>query len=319
MIVDETAIRRTLERYQEHITGDPDLAEAVRARVRSDRRKRIAVLGGVMSGALLVGVVWVLDMGTSPTVDVASDAGPPGQAVGERLGLEPVEIPAEGCQTFASYDASWGYCLDGVARSTTELVLLAHEINGFEMTKTRIDYLTAEVELENYIGPNPVPADARYDELTRISSSALSMLEPLYSSTDLADYDGLDGLALAQAADLVSTRGIDAVACQVEGHVAAVDLDFCLDGLAESTSDLGRWVALLAEHHSTIAVVPDVVGLSESDATRALEEAAVRIRPQYVHSQEPVGLVIKQEPLAGSRVQPLDFITVRVSRGPAEQ
>ena len=50
------------------------------ARARSNRRKRVATVGGVLSAVLLVGLGWALEQGRGAT-DVASE--PPGKVIGD--------------------------------------------------------------------------------------------------------------------------------------------------------------------------------------------------------------------------------------------
>ncbi len=61
--------------------------------------------------------------------------------------------------------------------------------------------------------------------------------------------------------------------------------------------------------------VPDVVGLSLSDAKQNLEAAGFSVSSTEVDSTEPAGTVLKQSPSAGSSARPESQVTLRVSNG----
>lgn len=315
MIVDEDTIRRTLDRYQGRMTGDAPLADAVKARVRSDRRKRMAVVGGVMSAVLLVGAAVALDARTSTSSEVASDA-PPGKAVGERLGLEPVAFPGAGCAQWVGYEHDWGYCLDGVTEDETELILLSQEIMGYEMTDARVAYVTAMVEYRDYAGATPeVENPMREAELEAIIDENKPLLEPLYEPMDLAGFEGLSGESLAKAAGLIPTKGVDHVGTGAWGiGIGAVNYD--LDGLATTEQDGEEWASRLSERNLRTAVVPDVVGLPEAEGVQILESAGFAVEVDHVYESDvPEGVISYQLHRAGQRMLLMNTIEILVSKG----
>jgi hypothetical protein len=64
-------------------------------------------------------------------------------------------------------------------------------------------------------------------------------------------------------------------------------------------------------------IVPDVVGLSEADATTAVEAEGLTVTVTTAYSASiAVGLVISQDPIAGSSVTAGSAVTITVSLGP---
>ena len=63
-------------------------------------------------------------------------------------------------------------------------------------------------------------------------------------------------------------------------------------------------------------VVPDVVDLLEADAIAALQEAGLNAQPSDVEVIDPAldGVVTKQSPIGGNRVEPGKNVIIRVGR-----
>jgi len=80
----------------------------------------------------------------------------------------------------------------------------------------------------------------------------------------------------------------------------------------------GRRVALGVNALPEARVAPNLVGLRERDAVdRAAAVGTVVQRVSYVSAAEPVGVVVRQEPPAGSSLAPSETLHVVVSRGGA--
>jgi serine/threonine-protein kinase len=62
---------------------------------------------------------------------------------------------------------------------------------------------------------------------------------------------------------------------------------------------------------------PNVVGLDQSSAERALEDKNLVPVVQEVESDQPQGNVFQQDPVAGTKVSAGDRVTITVSKGPA--
>jgi serine/threonine-protein kinase len=64
--------------------------------------------------------------------------------------------------------------------------------------------------------------------------------------------------------------------------------------------------------------VPDVVGMSETDAKATLDGAGLSATSTEVASEEPKGIVTAQDPIAGKTVDKGSTVTLSVSSGPSE-
>jgi serine/threonine-protein kinase len=95
----------------------------------------------------------------------------------------------------------------------------------------------------------------------------------------------------------------------------------------------GRWVVILtllaifassgagwwfASGPGGLAIVPELEGRSVEVAISALEPIGLKVIQQQEHSAQPVGLVTRTEPTAGSRVAKQSEVTVFVSLGPKQ-
>lgn len=303
MTVDEDRLRTTLKVYEGQIPEAGNYAEAAISRARADRRKRIGVVGGVLTALLIVGIGWGLEQRVTPTGEVASE--PPGKAIGEELGLEPVAWPPPGsCTYFAAYGPNDGYCLDGYSEDTAELVILTQRINGWVMTEDREKYIRTSLKLkvlEN--GSVPINPGER-ERLEQILDDSIGGRGVLNAPRDLADFEGLTGKELGDALGLVPmTYGpLPIILCNhsIEmGKVSGGQWGYCLEGLAEDDVEMSYLTTALSGNDWRIAVAPDVVGLTEDAAVAAMEAAGFAVDVQRYFSPEPEGLVVSQTPRAG--------------------
>jgi len=80
----------------------------------------------------------------------------------------------------------------------------------------------------------------------------------------------------------------------------------------------GRRVALGVNALAEVRIAPNLVGLREADAlSRALAVGTVVQRVVYVSAAESAGVVVRQEPGAGTALAPQQTLLVAVSRGSA--
>lgn len=87
---------------------------------------------------------------------------------------------------------------------------------------------------------------------------------------------------------------------------------------AGTTLREGEVVTLTASSGPEPAVVPTIVGQSESAARTTLQDAglAVSFRAEEPSGDVPEGVVLRAEPPAGSRVEPGEAVTLVISSGP---
>jgi len=103
--------------------------------------------------------------------------------------------------------------------------------------------------------------------------------------------------------------------------------------LAKSNRRSGRWVVILtllaivasigsgwwfSTGPGGQAIIPELEGRSVEVAISALEPIGLKVIQQQEHSAQPVGLVTRTEPIAGTRVAKQSEVTVFVSLGPKQ-
>lgn len=318
MTVDEDRLRRTLRVYEERAPVADDYAGDAIARARSNRRKRVATVCGVLSAVLLVGLGWALEQGSGPT-DVASE--PPGKVIGDELGLEPVAWPPpEACTYFAAYSPTDGYCLDGYSGDTTELVILTQRINGWEMTEDRERFIRASIKL-TAMGEGDQPIDpAEEVRLKQILDESKSGRGVLNEPKDLADYEGLTGKELGDALGLVPmTYDLPIILCDYGidmGEVNGEEWGYCIEGLGDGYVDMSYFATALSGNDVRMGIVPDVVGLTQDEAVARLEAGGFAVEVTRVYSDEPEGqMVLSQEPRPGSRQLLRSGVEIILSKG----
>ncbi len=263
----------TLRVYEERVPVATAYAEAAIARARSNRRKRLATVGGVLAAALVVGLGWALERDAAGPTDVASD--PPGKVIGEELGLEPVAWPPPvTCTYFAAYASNDGYCLDGYSGDTTELVILTQRINGWEMTEDRERFIRASLKL-HAMGEADQPIDpAEEARLEAVLDETIGGRGVLNEPKDLADYEGLTGKDLGDALGLVPmTYDLPIILCDYGidmGKVDGEEWGYCIEGLADDDVAMSYFATALSGNDVRMAITPDVEGLTEEEAVAAL-------------------------------------------------
>ena len=91
---------------------------------------------------------------------------------------------------------------------------------------------------------------------------------------------------------------------------------FAQDPEAGTEAPEGSTVRITASVGPASATVPDVVGLAQAEAVRALEDAGLRANPVRVPSERPEGTVVAQSPQAGAEVEGDSVVRLNVSGGP---
>jgi beta-lactam-binding protein with PASTA domain len=76
-------------------------------------------------------------------------------------------------------------------------------------------------------------------------------------------------------------------------------------------------VVLTVSKGSKPVTVPPVTGLTEAEATATLSRLGFRLSVSRISSPQPKGIVVSQEPVAGSRAQKGSIVGLNVSTGPS--
>ena len=83
---------------------------------------------------------------------------------------------------------------------------------------------------------------------------------------------------------------------------------------ADARADRNSVVLLTVSAGPERITVPDVVGMDEDEADRALREAGLRPQVRRVRSDEPAGTVLRQRPAAGADVDPDTVVRLDVAQ-----
>jgi eukaryotic-like serine/threonine-protein kinase len=128
----------------------------------------------------------------------------------------------------------------------------------------------------------------------------------------------LIGMSLETASSNVASVGL------VVGTVVTQNSDaFPANTIASQSPEAGTQltagssVTLIVSAGQARATVPDVSGLSQSQATAKLDDAGLVADVTSVYSNLPSGIVVSQGPTAGATVARGSSVAISISRGPA--
>ena len=179
-----------------------------------------------------------------------------------------------------------------------------------------------EVEFERRNNPAPVGEVFRQDpeanELVDEGTTVMLTVSNGPRQTTVPDVTGLtrrDARSVLEDADLELGQ---------VSRAASDDFDEGLvisqDPAADERVDAGSAIDITVSTGPEPVVVPTVVGLSEGDAIATLEGAGLgaEVVGREPSSEVDEGLVISQDPAAGSEVAPGDVVGILVSTGPED-
>ncbi|HEX8803704.1 MAG TPA: PASTA domain-containing protein, partial [Acidimicrobiales bacterium] len=90
------------------------------------------------------------------------------------------------------------------------------------------------------------------------------------------------------------------------------------DPPAGEQADKGSSVEITVSSGPDAVAVPDVVGQTQDEASRILQDAGFQVNPQPVEdSDAPENTVAEQDPVAGTRIAPGSAVTIKVATGPS--
>jgi beta-lactam-binding protein with PASTA domain len=125
------------------------------------------------------------------------------------------------------------------------------------------------------------------------------------------------GTPLARARERIEDAGL-------QSRFRRVDSERPRDEVLSQTPEPGAeaerrsFVVLTISSGETRIAVPDVEGMSASDAVRALRDAGLEPRTRATPSDEPAGTVLEQEPAAGEEVADGTTVVLRIAEGRAQ-
>jgi serine/threonine-protein kinase len=134
----------------------------------------------------------------------------------------------------------------------------------------------------------------------------------------MATVPSLIGISLEAASSSVASAGL------VVGTVVTQNSDaFPANTIASQSPEAGTQltagstVTLIVSSGQARVTVPDVDGLSQTQATAKLTDAGLVAEVTPVYSGLPSGIVVSQGPTAGAAVAEGSSVAISVSRGPA--
>ncbi len=141
-----------------------------------------------------------------------------------------------------------------------------------------------------------------------------------YLSVDDVRLPDVRGLSYVDASERLRTSGLRVLTYPEIDASAAADTVVSQTPPSGSVVRAGRTVSLGVNAVAEVRQAPTLVGLSERDAIARAETVGLRVeRVAYVTSERPSGMVVRQEPEAGSVLGPASFVALDVSRGDASE
>ena len=150
--------------------------------------------------------------------------------------------------------------------------------------------------------------------------AAASVTTGRYLSVDDVRLPDVRGLSYVEASERLRSSGLRVLTYPEVDAAAAPDTVVSQTPPSGSVVRVGRTVSLGVNAVAEVRQAPTLVGLSERDAIARAETVGLHVeRVAYVVSERPSGMVVRQEPEAGSVLGPAATVHLDVSRGDASQ
>ena len=150
--------------------------------------------------------------------------------------------------------------------------------------------------------------------------AAASVTTGRYLSVDDVRLADVRGLSYVDASERLRSSGLRVLTYPEVDAAAAPDTVVSQTPPSGSVVRVGRTVSLGVNAVAEVRQAPTLVGLSEPDAIARAETVGLHVeRVAYVVSERPSGMVVRQEPEAGSVLGPASSVHLDVSRGDASQ
>jgi serine/threonine-protein kinase len=124
------------------------------------------------------------------------------------------------------------------------------------------------------------------------------------------------GLSVVDGAARLTDDGFDARTIRQPAAAPAGEI-IRQDPTGGTRAAAGSDVELTVSTGPATATVPNAVGVTEADARDRLVAAGFEVTSRKVFAKEPAGIVVAQNPAAGSKVDPANEVTINVSKGSA--
>ncbi|HEX4814024.1 MAG TPA: Stk1 family PASTA domain-containing Ser/Thr kinase [Nonomuraea sp.] len=125
--------------------------------------------------------------------------------------------------------------------------------------------------------------------------------------------DGLVGMTQSEAIDALASAGLRGT---VKTRVSSKPQGTVIDTSPKAGASVEKGGSVTLFVPKQLNEVPDVMGLTVEEATKAIQDAGFRARVTESASDQPVGTVIQQNPPAGKPLAPNTSVTIVVSTGP---
>jgi len=103
-----------------------------------------------------------------------------------------------------------------------------------------------------------------------------------------------------------------------QSNARAVGVVFGQNPGGGTSADKGSTVHLLVSNGRSRKTVPNAVGLAQAAARDVLVQAGFSVTTVEISSDQPNGMVVAQDPAAGTRVAPGTKVRINVSKGSAD-
>lgn len=214
-----------------------------------------------------------------------------------------------------------GLVLIGIYRSDVADV---PDLEGLTISEAVAELKDAKLDLGNVDYSAEVPSGTLEGTVIAQSPDAGEQVKQ-YSKVDLVvagkaevEVPDVVGLALAEATETLEQVGLKVKSREVEDAEAEEGAVVEQAPEAGAVVEPGSSVTLLvAAARPKEAEIPDVVGMSQDDATAALEDMGFLVQAKGTYDEKvPKDSVISQDPEAGAVAEPGAKVTLMVSLGP---
>jgi len=154
-----------------------------------------------------------------------------------------------------------------------------------------------------------------------LSQGLREQVSPLGQAGQMAEVPSVEGLPQEQAEQKLNASGFKVDVRLQESPTADAGKVLDQSPAGGERAERGSRVLIEVGNGPATVEIPDVVGLSVSEAEAKLAKAGLRIgiQREIASDTEPEGVVVEQEYPAGTKVEPETAVDLRVSSGAQQQ